>query len=494
VTGSADSSPARSAAFQSRAIRRPRPELAAIVILTVTVALGIFCATATLATHFPRDLNSEGWNAYNATAAIADPKTLYPPPQSLWFNNYPPLSYVVVGALGSVIGDAIIAGRIVSLLSALAAALAIAAAAGAMGCNRRERMLAALLFLASPWVLTKFAGVNDPQLFGQAFGCAGLALILRHPETRSAIVAGALLLAIAEFVKPLFVDQPVALLIWLGLYRRRSAVSLVAAGLLFAAIGLMATNFFFDTHLIDHLMSPRVYTLSRIPAHFGQWLVSGFPMFAATLSLFRDHRDRHGLFCAIYALVALVISLFFSGGEGVGGNPTIELSIATSLGTAVFLNRAARAGRRRWLVRALPLLSASLLSGVFLTAMFAGWDSGLPLVARLKPQAGAAHDIAEIASRRGPALCESLALCYWAGKPRQADLWSLSQSLALGVPGADRIIHRIDTRYYCVIALDRVHQRWFPDSVRKAVLGAYVKLPDAEVADLYAPKGGCGAF
>ena len=58
--------------------------------------------------HVPLDPN-EGWNAYHALAAMAG-RGLYPPPGALMINNYPPLSFFLVGALGRITGDMIVAG------------------------------------------------------------------------------------------------------------------------------------------------------------------------------------------------------------------------------------------------------------------------------------------------------------------------------------------------------------------------------------------------
>ena len=52
-------------------------------------------------------------------------KPLYPPADSLLSNNYPPLSFYVVGIAGRVVGDNVIAGRMVALASFLAVGLAI---------------------------------------------------------------------------------------------------------------------------------------------------------------------------------------------------------------------------------------------------------------------------------------------------------------------------------------------------------------------------------
>ena len=58
--------------------------------------------------YIPLDPN-EGWNAYFADAAIHG-GVLYPPADALITNNYPPLSFYIVGAIGHLTGDTIFAG------------------------------------------------------------------------------------------------------------------------------------------------------------------------------------------------------------------------------------------------------------------------------------------------------------------------------------------------------------------------------------------------
>ncbi len=66
---------------------------------------------AAIGAQVPLDPN-EGWNAAHALRAMAG-QPLYPPPGALLVNNYPPLSFYVVGALGRISGDTIMAGRLV---------------------------------------------------------------------------------------------------------------------------------------------------------------------------------------------------------------------------------------------------------------------------------------------------------------------------------------------------------------------------------------------
>jgi len=425
--------------------------------------------------HVPFD-HSEGWNAYNAAAAMHG--TLYPSNSSLWFANYPPLSFFLVGGPGQLTGDLIVAGRILSVLAALGAAFMVAQIARHLGCAVLEAALAALLFLASPWVVAKFAGIDDPQMLGQALGCAGFAVVAWDPRSPRAVAVGALLLTLALYVKPLFVDQPLALLIWLGMYERRSAVILAVAGVVFGLVGLVATSLLLHVDLLDHLLSARVYSLSRMLSHPGQWLVTGFVPLSATLYLFRLRSDRSAMLCAIYAVVALAFSVFFCGGEGVGGNPTIDLSTATALGIAVFINRV-RAGMPapRFLgshpERKLVLAGCALLSVALGASAFVGWDSGPTVHERLSERPIAALDITYLGARSGPALCETPSLCYWAHKPVEVDVWGYSQALKRHTRTEDSIIQLLNARYFQAIQLDRRSSlSSFPD-VRVAIARAY---------------------
>src|SRR3954462_14378141 len=70
-------------------------------------------------------LPNEGWNAYFQDAA-ARGGVLYPPIDSFILNNYPPLSFYLIGWLGAYLGDALYVGRTLSLLALFGLAVAVA--------------------------------------------------------------------------------------------------------------------------------------------------------------------------------------------------------------------------------------------------------------------------------------------------------------------------------------------------------------------------------
>ena len=139
-------------------------------------ALGLWRALATMGLRLPLDPN-EGWNAYHAAAAMSG-APLYPGPQSFMIDNYPPLSFYLVGALGRVLGDYIFAGRIISLLAFFFVSFGIFAAARRMGCKRFEASFAALLYAGGLLVFTDYVGMDDPQMLAHAIAMTGFLLLL----------------------------------------------------------------------------------------------------------------------------------------------------------------------------------------------------------------------------------------------------------------------------------------------------------------------------
>jgi hypothetical protein len=200
------------------------------------------------------------------------------------------------------------------------------------------------------------------------------------------------------------------------------------------------------------LLLARVYSVSRIPSHPGQWLVSGLIPLLATLSLLRYRGDAFAQLCATYGLVAIPFCLFFSGGEGVAGNATFDLSIACSLGTAVFVNRLINHSDKPKL-RIVPACVLPMLA-TFVFGMLGAWSSGPSITERMKLATLARQDIAFLKSRPGPAFCEQLALCYWAEKPAQVDVWGLSQALATRTRSPDTLAALVDAKRFGVIELN----------------------------------------
>src|SRR6185503_3767237 len=108
---------------------------------------------------------NEGWNAAH-TIALMTGHSLYP--AGLMVNNYPPLSFYAVAALATLTGDAVIAGRLLSLLSFLATCALIAAITRRMGAGLPGMLTAVVFFAAVLLIASDYVGMDDPQLLGHA--------------------------------------------------------------------------------------------------------------------------------------------------------------------------------------------------------------------------------------------------------------------------------------------------------------------------------------
>src|SRR5260370_9273021 len=112
---------------------------------------------------FPIEIaQNEGWNAYHADAAMGA-APLYPPTDTLIINNYPPLSFYVVGGLAQVFGDALYVGRALSLMAVVALRGVIAATIRPIRAGRPGGPAGGLWFVPGPSSpFPRFFGMNRP--------------------------------------------------------------------------------------------------------------------------------------------------------------------------------------------------------------------------------------------------------------------------------------------------------------------------------------------
>jgi hypothetical protein len=122
---------------------------------------------------------TEAWNGYFQDAAAAG-LPIYPAPDGLVGNNYPPLSFYAIGLLGKALGiDNLFVGRAVSLIALLAVAIEIFLSVRVLVGGRAGAAVGALWYLAMmARNQTTYVGANDPQLAGEAIMGAALVWFL----------------------------------------------------------------------------------------------------------------------------------------------------------------------------------------------------------------------------------------------------------------------------------------------------------------------------
>jgi hypothetical protein len=459
----------------------PRTALLAVLALTgVLCAIGLWRVGSILPLQLPFDPN-EGWNAYH-TAALMHGDALYPGHDAYLVNNYPPLSFYVVGLVGLLIGDNIVAGRIVSLMAVAAICAIMAVLARRQGVSRGVSRLSALWFLAGLLVTTDYVGMDDPQLLAHAVSLAGLLVLTQKPAPRSAIAAAALLFVMAFFVKHAVVALPIAAFLWLLIEDRRRALVLAGYGLAFLATGLVAFRLGYGVSLLAVVATARGYSLAQLTTALAHWLSWTAPAVIALALLAWFVRNSAVRFCALYAALAIVIGTYFLGGAGVDPNVMFDADIALGLGIALAVQK--MSGWKR------PLTAAVMVAPLFvMTAASQEWQAANLDFNIVKEEAFIAHgDIAFMAAQKGPGLCEMLAFCYWAGKPVVVDMFNVGQQFETGARSDGEIARAVQAKRYAVIQFDPGEPYALGENVYQALMHSYRLHHSNDFGTFYVPK------
>jgi hypothetical protein len=392
----------------------------------------------------PLDPN-EGWNAAHALSLLAK-SALYPPPGRLTVNNYPPLSFYLVAALTRLTGDAVIAGRVLSLASFLCVCAGIALIGRKMGCGARASLCATVFFALLLLAGSDYVAMADPQLLGHAIQLAGLLLLMR-----GRIMTAATVFAVSLFVKHNLLALPLAATAWLLWRDRRSALHFVLSGAAALGLGLILFYFAYGTSLLAALSSPRLVSWTNVRFAISHLWWAALPLLALLTA-----RGPWRILCLTYAAGALAIGLIFSAGDGVDTNAFFDLAIALSLALGLA-------------VPSRPLLAALCAMPVLAFLVLNFHDNNFFFTRGFAAQS--AQDIAFLKSRRGPALCDQLSLCLWAGKGAQVDVFNIGEQIKTGARDPSALASMIAARHFDVLQLQDLDA--LGPAVHSAIAGNY---------------------
>jgi hypothetical protein len=348
------------------------------------------------------------------------------------------------------LGDHMIAGRLVAFVSLLAWIALVAIAARRLRCSWAAAAFGALVLAAGLFVFSEFyVGVNDPQILGHALQALGLVLLLSPRRTTASLACSALLFTAGVFVKNNLIALPLASVIWLSLDNRRSAWWLVVFG---AAAGIAATLFcvaVFGPQMAAHVFSPRAWMPSKAVSMGGQWLLRmALPLVVAAWLAVSARGDRDVQFAAIYVVTAIVCGIGFAAGEGVYWNTMFDAECALALTAAVGVDRAPRRLAVALSFLVAPALALAMHATIHWTSPRFWFDP------RWSEASTAAADIEFVRRHDGAALCEDLALCYWAGKPAAVDFFNMHERLRLEPWRVDPLVRRLNDREYGVAQVE----------------------------------------
>ena len=430
-----------------------------IIVLSLIVAAAILAVLSAIEPllavplRVPQAYN-EGWNAYWANRALG-PGPLYPAAEPFISNNYPPLSFYLVGLAGRIMGDNIVAGRIVAVASIGVVSIWIGRCLIPFGVSRLWRAAVQMFFLllAVTQFKTYFA-INDPQWLAHAVMLAGLPFMLRNPPGRirtGDLAAACMLFAAAGLIKHNLIALPLSVTVWLlwhdrGAFARwlllSAGAAAACAALLYAAYGQAFFIDVFGHHRIIHAGNLRPSALL-------------FVLGAALMLVWNRWDDPRTRLILLFTAIATLWGIIQRLGDGVTMNAYFDAAIAICLALGIALGSPDRRvpplpNTRYWRP---AVLTVALLAPV-------AWQlhTGKPLLPDMDALYRRERDWGRIinaaAAQPGPVACEMSSVCYWAGKPFELDFFNYGQKLYTGLPDASFRQAVLGHRYRMIV-IDR---------------------------------------
>lgn len=381
---------------------------------------------------------TESWNAFHQDAAVAG-LPLYPGADQLVVNNYPPLSFFVIGELGRLFGDSLYVGRVLSIVGLLALAVEIALAVRILAGSLSAGAVGGLWFVALMAHNAAFyVGANDPQIAGEAIMGAGLVWFLACDRARRSQIPPLLLMVVAGFWKHNIPAMPAAAILWLLIRDWRSAIlpTMLSIAAVIAGLAICATVF--GPQFFANLLTARAYSLAHLLSQVGhlQWLALAAILWGAWAWF--DRSSDAARFTALHAAIALTSCLTQWLGDGVFGNAEFDLTIALAIGIGAAMARIAASpvalaiGLNRSRVMVVAALALRLvLSGRQESAqVLFNPEFRASYAASANAMTAAAASVSKIP---GPVYCkQNNLICRTAGKAFVVDDFKTDQLLATG--------------------------------------------------------------
>ena len=428
---------------------------------------------------------NEGWNVYHAEE-VAQGRQLYARPSPYSAVIYPPLSFHVIAATSRFVGDPLFAGRLVSAISLLVSAGLLGSVVFVMVRSWAAGVFGGLLLLV---LLARFApdyiASDDPQLLGTGLLLLGL-LVFVSTSSTAGTSASAAIVGTALFVKHSIIVFPLAItLVLVASNRKRFAVWAAAIGgtVLFWAGFCRVVH---GPNFFDSLLSPRMFENFRAPVSFMILLNAiQIPFAVAIVWLLVDGTARWRPLLAAAFGVAMAYGLYISRGDGAWVNHWFDLIIVVSITSAVAWERAeaywSGAGwPRRWILALFPiLLTLGAAAQEVLPRGIVELSSQRQDWALMESRF--ADDVAYERMHAGPAICEDLSLCAFAGKALEYDPFGARERILKDAAAATPIIQDLQRHRFQTVQMDAspaevitgADRALFPEQFMRPLLANY---------------------
>ena len=399
---------------------------------------------------------NEGWNAYRATMVASRIPIYGTWPISFGTGTaYPPLSFHIIGLLGSA-NTFVAVGRWISLISLLMTGLLVALIVKRTSGLATAAIFSFLLYeIGIALLLPDRIGMNDPQLLAEALSTAGLYFYLRNPLSTRLLCISALFFCLAGFTKQTVIVFPGAVAIDLLIRSRKAFVTWAAAMIACGGVLLGLTFLIDGPYFALHLSGKRTYSYWRAWSQFHHYalLFQALLVIATAWSIWAL-RSRRVFVLAL--LFSHVLAFMLSGGAGVDMNvffnPLTAAVIACGLALSDF-----RFGLAEW--RPAAFSSAATLMFAFLFISIMIFVPGqlrrdrekMRVLPALENEFRSAVELTKASP--GPALCESLLLCYKAGKAFEYESFSVRDEIKTGQVREVDVLQLLKTHHFQTVQI-----------------------------------------
>ncbi len=417
-----------------------------VVILLLTI-IGAFALVWPLYRVFLKTTiaTNEGWNACFADAAMGK-MPLYPSPEKLITNNYPPLSFYVVGIFGKWIGDNVFAGRLISLIAFFTIFFFIIKIVKKYSDSWLSGLVGGLFFII---IMTAsfswYIGFNDPQLLAEAIMIIGFFLFLRAVEENQGFWLPIMVMVLAGFFKHNIITFPLSIFLWLALQRRWQVfLNYSLLSFLLIGCGFFSCYCIYGKDFIYNFFTPRQWQPEKIVASLKeiQWMFLGALIWLmASWTIRRESRNQ---LVMIIIIISLIVGFIQRLGSGVFRNAHIDSVIASAIAVGMaFQVISARFEKKKYWYQ-LGLLVYLILP--WLTT---------PLKLTFRPCFSAAYQakiqaredyvkkcVEKVRAISGDVFCEPY-IVYRAGKTFVVDQFNLNERIKAGIFPSDIIAQKV---------------------------------------------------
>jgi len=469
----------------------------------VWITLAVLCAFSLATLVYPvarafyrLPINyNEGWNVYNTQVAMQH-LPLYYPKYGWTTVNYPFLSFYLVGYVSHIIGDYLLTGRLLSLVALLVSCvlvgLIVKKLTDAWGPAIFAGAFCLGLFCSQ---VSNYVAMDDPQILAHPFFLCGLWLYLAAPPSTMRIAGITSLFTLGGNIKQNLLPAPISVLLDLFMTSSSKAIRFMLFGVFFLALSIVVNMWVGGQFFISHLLTSRAFAFVKLRYMFSLFYSSlGQPLLISAFWSIWQLGNRQGRVISFYFFSSLLIGLAFGGGAGVSENTFFDNAFAMSIIMGACLDLLWKApitsfgkgGRWRFLV---PVL---LYSTVVFTYLPWGGDVRRILSELPARERQYTTEVSFLAGKPGPAICETLMLCYDAGKPYILDPFNSTRLVQLGKLDSHEIVKQIAEKKYGAIQIETpaTHKpsKRFTDDVLDAIDRYYVEALKGPDCYIYFPR------